>query len=174
MAGIVVWSEASPSVLHFARNLIHNFHPHLQDARIAFVFRSEAQKQGARLILGQACKVPAKMQPFLEYDFLIWISEEDYMKMDDIQREAIIDHELCHCTLGIDGWKMRPHDIQEFTAVIERHGIYSMDVCRVEKAIETYKQSGLPGSETIEISALGQVVTLTGAQLDRAARAIGG
>lgn len=168
----VTWSEAPQSVIHFAENLIKNFHPILDTARIAFVFRSEAQKQGERYILGQCTKVPAKMQPYLEYDYVIWISEEDYMKMDDLQREAIIDHELCHCKYGVSGWTIRPHDIQEFSVVVERHGIYSGDVRRFANAVEQYKQSGLPGSYEVTISGAGQVVSLTGAELDRAAKAL--
>ena len=166
------WSEASPSVLHFAENLIHNFHPALKAARIAFVFRSEAQKMGERWILGQCTKVPVKFQPYLEYDFLIWLSEEDYVKMDDLQREALIDHELCHCKFGTNGWTVRPHDIQEFSDVIRRHGVWSPDIRRIESAFEDYKQSGLPGSETVTLSVVGKVVTITGAELEHAAKAL--
>lgn len=169
----VTYSEASQSVIHTAENLIENFHLILKHARICFVFRSEAQKQGDRMILGQCTKVPDKMKPYLEYDFLIWISEEDYMKMDDLQREAIIDHELCHCGGDpLNGWKIRPHDIQEFAEVVERHGIYSRDVRQFTNAIENYKQSGLPGAYEVTISGAGQVVTMTGAELDRAAKAL--
>jgi len=186
----VKWTEASPSVLHYAENLIRNFHPHLNDARICFVFRSEAQKQGERMILGQAAKVPAKFMPYLEYDFIIWLSERDYISMDDLSREALIDHELCHCS-GNQwlGWKIRPHDIQEFSDVIQRHGCWAPDVRLAKSALNQYEMQTLPGlvmdsmnnlmnaaekagAEQVTISGAGKVVTLTGEQLDRAAKAL--
>ncbi len=170
----VTWSEATPSVLHTAENLIQNFHPVLGSARIAFVFRSEAQKQGDRFILGQCTKVPVKFQPYLEYDYVIWLSEQDYMAMDDLRREALIDHELMHCKFGANGWTIRPHDIQEFADVIRRHGVWSPDILKVEEAIQEYKQSGLPGSVEIGTPGRGGVVTMTGAELERAAQALAG
>lgn len=188
----VTWSEASPSVIHFAENLIENFHPHLRDARICFVFRKEAQKQGDRMILGQCSKVPAKMQPYFEYDFLIWISKHDWEAMDELSREALIDHELCHAS-GNQwlGWKIKPHDIQEFSDVIQRHGCWAPDVKLAKSALSQYEMQTLPGlvmdgmnklfdtagktgAETVTISGAGKVVTLTGEQLDRAAKALEG
>lgn len=176
----VTWAEAAPSVIHTAENLIENFHPVLVNARIAFVFRSEAQKQGDRMILGQCTKVPAKFRPYLDYDYIIWLSEADYMAMDDLQREALVDHELCHCKYNAETgtWGIRPHDVQEFSAVIERHGIWSPDTRKVKNAIDTYETQTLPGLMMGAFDELtkgsGKVVTMTGAELDRAAKAIGG
>lgn len=179
----ITWSEASPSVLRTAENLIENFHPILKAARIAFVFREKAQKQGDRYILGQCAKVPEKFQPYLAYDYVIWLSEDDYSGMDDLRREALIDHELCHCKFSVQSgtWGIRPHDIQEFAAVIERHGVWSHDVLRVKSAIDTYEMQTLPGLMMDSMGKIftapdkvgdGKVATLSGAELDRAARAI--
>lgn len=173
----VKWTEAAQSVLSTAQNLIDNFHPVLSRARICFVFRSEAQKQGNRMIVGGACKVPDKMQPFLEYDFLIWLSEEDYTGMDDLRREALIDHELCHCAGDpINGWKLRPHDIQEFSDVIKRHGVWSSDVMAAKIAIDYYQTQTLPGLMIDSLSKLdmptGTVFTVKGRELDKASMAL--
>lgn len=162
-----VWSEAAPSVLHFAENLINEFHPWLKAARICFVFRNEAQKQGDRFILGQATKVPDKMKPHFEYDFLIWISENDYTPMPELQQEALVDHQLCHCVFGNMGWKIRPHDIQEFSDVIARHGIYSPDVQAAKSSIDTWQTETLPGLIVERMDkTLGKIDTLKGAQLE--------
>lgn len=177
MSDPVTWSEAPQSVIHTAENLIENFHPILKSARIAFVMRSKAQKQGTRYILGQCTKVPDKFKPYLEFDYIIWISEEDYMGMDDLQREALIDHELCHCKWSskTGTWGIRPHDVQEFSDVIRRHGTWSPDVLRVKDAIDQYQMQPLPGAmDTITFSGAGKVVSLTGEQFDRAAKALEG
>ena len=47
------------------------------------------------------------------------------------QRLALIDHELCHIVRDVDsdsGFSMRSHDIEEFAAVVERHGAWKADV----------------------------------------------
>jgi hypothetical protein len=72
----ITWEEAPHSVISTAEALIGKHHPWLKDARIAFVMRSEAQKRGPRFILGSTCKVPEKMQPYMEFDFLVWLAEK--------------------------------------------------------------------------------------------------
>ncbi|HAL17416.1 MAG TPA: hypothetical protein DCP32_11905 [Anaerolineaceae bacterium] len=141
------WEEASPSVIHIAEQLIEKYHPWLRDARIGFVFRDEAQQSLGRLILAQAQKVTAKLQVYLEFDFLIWVSKEDWEgKLTDAQREALIDHELCHCVkrLDTDTWAIRPHDVQEFWQIIERHGLWSSDLHNGREAMERAIQAELP------------------------------
>jgi predicted metallopeptidase len=177
----VTWSEASPSVLHIAQDLIKTVLPILaaEQVNIAFVFRSVAQKQGERYILGQCTKVPAKFQPYLEYDYIIWLSEEDYMSMDDRAREALIYHELLHCKYNFEAgsWGIRPHDIQEFSQVIERYGIWSPDVRKVKDAIDKYEMQTLPGlmhDAFDKLTGEAKVVTMTGAELEKAAHALGG
>lgn len=138
----VIWSEAPLSVIHTAEVLIRKHHRWLEDARICFVMRSEAQKRGSRYVLGQASKVPAKMQPNFEFDFLIWLSKEDYERMDSAQREALIDHELCHCRPGDNGgWSIREHDVQEFAAVVARHGLWTAELREIDRATTIYQQS---------------------------------
>lgn len=141
------WEEASPSVIHIAEQLIDQYHPWLRDARIGFVFRDKAQPSAGRLILAQAQKVTAKLQVYLEFDFLIWISKEDWEgKLTDTQREALIDHELCHCVKRLDNdtWAIRPHDVQEFWQIIERHGLWSSDLINGRESMERAIQAELP------------------------------
>lgn len=170
----IKWSEAPQSVIHTAEELIRQYHPDLEEAQIAFVMRSEPQKRGPRYILGSACKVPQKMQPYLEYDFLIWLSESDYTNMSDAEREALIDHELCHCSQNGDGWTLLDHDIQEFAAIIARHGLWTTDLRRMDKAVEIYRQEKFPLRDAeITFSGGGKVTTMTGAELDKAVSAMG-
>jgi len=73
---MVVWYEASKEVINIAQDLVEKYHQSLKDARIGFVFRSEAQYSGGMMVLGQASKVSDKLKPVLELDFLIWIAED--------------------------------------------------------------------------------------------------
>ena len=140
------WEEASQSVITIAEQLIEEYHPHLEKARIGFVFRKKAQKSGGVRVLGQTQKINPKLQVCLELDFLIWISKEDWEeKFTDAQQHALVDHELSHCGFDVDnGWVMRPHDVQEFWHIIKRHGLWSADLMRGKEALEKAVQKALP------------------------------
>ncbi len=137
------WKEATQEVINIAEQIIQEYYQYLEQARIAFVFRDEAQSQNGRTVIGAAAKVPAKMQPYMEFDFLIWLAEDEYKKLTYEGRSALIDHQLAHCSIGDSGWKIRPHDIEDFSFIIERRGLYSRDLQHADAMIEKYKQNSL-------------------------------
>lgn len=64
--------------------------------------------------------------------------------LTDSQRRALVDHELCHCGVKDPGadepeWTLRAHDIEEFKAVIERHGFWKSDVREFSEAAHQLK-----------------------------------
>lgn len=62
---------------------------------------------------------------------------------------ALLDHELCHAAPSLDDetldvkydergrpvWRVRKHNIEEFTEVVERHGLWKKDLERFAEAI---------------------------------------
>lgn len=119
------WKEATPIVLEIAEELINQYHDHLLEARVGFIFRSEAPIKDGRATLGKARKIPAEQQIHIPYDFVIWLAEDWWHRLEPNQKIALVDHELCHC-----GWSnddkayMRGHDIEEFNCILERHGYW--------------------------------------------------
>jgi hypothetical protein len=133
------WQEVDPSVLHTAENLIELHHPRLTTARICFVFRKTAQSSKGRKVLAHVSTIPAKEQVFLEYDFLAWVSKEDWERLSQEKREALIDHELCHMTINNQNiWSIIGHDIEEFVAVIKRHGNWNRSLQEAEAALAEF------------------------------------
>jgi len=59
----------------------------------------------------------------------ITISWKWWYKATEEQRRALLDHELCHCARD-KNWNpiVRPHEVEEFVEVIERHGMWSGQV----------------------------------------------
>ena len=152
----VSWNEAPDSVLHLAKQIIDEYHPDLESASIAFLYRSEPGNKNGKDILGQAAKFPEKMRPLVDvdYHFLIWLSFPDWNRFTDKQREALLDHELSHCTMverdGEEFPEMRGHDIEEFNHILERYGFWLNSMRPTVKAVEDALQLPLPAFEEPE------------------------
>lgn len=144
------WKQAPDEVLRLAEELIDEHHPTLAGAGIGFVFRDKAPISAGKITLGQASKIPPKMLPFVALDFLIWLAEDFWIDATDLQRRALIDHELCHCRV-IDGQnKIRPHDFEEFGEILERYGLWKSDLIAARNAFSTALQLPLPLEESIK------------------------
>lgn len=129
----VTFSQVNSVVLEMASEVIDTYHLDLKHAKVGFVFQDEASRQDGRVILGNACKVSPKQKAAgLDLDFIITLAKDEFETRTRTQRMAIIDHELCHCTLDeVMTPKMVPHDIDEFGVVIERWGLYKDDLRRI-------------------------------------------
>lgn len=139
------WNKVTDDVLQMAQELIRLYHPELMEFNIAFVFRSEAGLSGGKRVLGQASKAPAKFAPFMDLDGLVWLAEDVWYQMSETQKKALIDHELCHFIVGMDGsFGLRGHDIEEFQAVIDRWGLWDMDLRTIAPSFVA-AQEKLPG-----------------------------
>lgn len=139
----------APDAEQIANELITEIHAHLSPARILYLFTSKTRKRCDRVVLGSAQKLSA-MQKFLSsgnsavedgYDFIILIGKQEWESLEDKQRRALIDHELCHCGVKDPDddepqWTLKGHDIEEFKAVIERHGFWKPDVQAFAKAAQ--------------------------------------
>lgn len=123
----VEWYEASDDVVMLAEQIINEHHPHLLDAKIGFLFRSEAPVSNGRITYGMCKKLGKDMQVYLDYDFIIWLAYDKWMGLSDKQRRALVDHELCHAGMtgeAQDKPAILPHDIEEFNCILKRHGFW--------------------------------------------------
>lgn len=147
----VTWGKAPQSILTIAQQVIDSYHQELESVNIAFLLRSEASIRNGKKVLGQASKFPEKLKPLVgeEYHFLIWISAEDWMRMTDIQREALIDHKLSHCGWDEDDEKafIKGHDIEEFHSTLYRYGLWAPGEEALKPALEAALQLELVKSE---------------------------
>lgn len=136
------WDQVPESVIELAGSLIDQYHPSLKAARIGFLFRSPVSKSQGREVWGQAEKVTAKWQALLPepLDFIIWLAADIWLDvLDDRQRKALLDHELCHCFWDGEKAHIHGHDIEEFTVIIERHGLWNSAAERMAQATSAYQ-----------------------------------
>ena len=118
------------------------FHGELAEANIALAWRKglSADKDG-HLILCKCMKISDMHNEIADWDFVILLNREAWEDFSAEQRDALMDHELCHAARAFDEegdpkvdergrpvWRMRKHDIEEFQEIVSRHGCYKRDL----------------------------------------------
>lgn len=134
-----------------AEDLISKYYPEIEESEveIRYIFRDECGKKGGREILGTCSKVSGRAAflaqngkpsedyiPPKELAFYVLEFAEDLWKgLTPEQRIALVDHELAHILIEPpenedDGWTLKTisHDVEEFAAVIQRHGLWKPDL----------------------------------------------
>lgn len=146
--------KRAPEVEEIAIGLINQFHPHLKDAtdKLDFYYR-----YGGGVDWAGKCKKCTSFERHLTGKmFFIFINDEVWANMNCTQREALVDHELCHIirkkvevidheTRQIvlkwankedpDNWSIREHDVEEFSDVIYRHGLWETGIEKFAVAV---------------------------------------
>lgn len=140
--------------------LIPDYHPHLKEARILYIFSGKPMTRNGRVVLAKAMKFndlnrfftslgaepPDEEETAGGCDFAVIVNRKEWEEnLTPAQRRAVVDHELCHCIRNHKGkWSLRNHDIEEFSEVIERHGLYWEDVAAFAKSVIQATQLELP------------------------------
>ena len=124
--------------------LVAAHHPHLADAEIALVFKlkSSPDEDGIET-LGACRKCSERDRELHGFDFIIELNQVvwDNPEFGESRQRALLDHELCHAQVSMDeegeekmdahgrpAWRVRKHAIEEFREIIERHGLYKVDL----------------------------------------------
>lgn len=146
--------EFNAEAKRVAENIIDNWHPHLRDIKIAYIFKGEETdavptpvKAGKSVKYAQASLVPEKYQLLAidDFKFVIEFSRPIWDRLSLQHQEALIDHELCHCRwTPEDGCYMADHDVEEFRQILTRHGFWRESLKRfIEAAQPLFDQPGL-------------------------------
>lgn len=150
----IEYTKAPDSLLHLAQALIEN-QPHheqllLEEASIGFLLRNYAALKHGRAVFSETLLVPEKLKPYIPHDFVIIVAEDEWNRAETAQREAELDHALCHCMYQQGRPKIRPHDVEEFAIVIKTYGPYRRELARAQSAFEMARQGSLfPGVPTL-------------------------
>jgi len=122
--------EAADNVESIAQGLIPNYHAELATARILYVFSSDCWTKNGRELWGKVQKFSGFNEWAIEKDFVVMVALEKWNDLTEPQRTALVDHLLSGCTgeededTGEYKWKMRDPEVQEFTDVLFRHGVW--------------------------------------------------
>jgi|SRR6185312_11554431 len=78
---------------------------------------------------GTMQRVSKKMrQAGVDGDYILTLNGDAWPEMSDKQRKALVDHELYHMArkktkYGVQ-FKLRDHDVEEFTEIVKRYGAW--------------------------------------------------
>lgn len=137
----------APEVEEIAQEQIPQWHDHLVNVRIKYVFRSIATKSNGKTVLAKARKVGGLTAFLADQDkslatgdpfFVLEVAADMWKGRTEEEKRAIVDHELCHMWRDEDTGKLsiHPHDLEEFAAVVKRHGLITNDLKHFAKATQ--------------------------------------
>lgn len=98
------------------------------EATIIYLSSDKEKKSKNKLVLGECEKINPKYKWAIPCDFTITIYEPNVIALTDEQMRILILHELLHVGIeylndGSEKYSVKPHDIEEFRAIIDRFGI---------------------------------------------------
>jgi len=154
-------SKVGEKMYEVLDHLVEKHHEELDNAkaRIALAWaRSWKPDVDGVKKLGQCKKASDLDRELMPYDFVILLSQAFYedAEVSDEQRAALIDHELTHATIRLDKndepmvdergrnvFRTRKHDVEEFSEIISRHGIWKKDLIEFAKRLKRSRQFSL-------------------------------
>ena len=151
------------------KDVVSKWHDDLINAQIVLAWNTSWKADiDGRVKLGMCKKasdldrelvgIGRRKDTVLGVDFIVVLQKQFWKdeSVSDGQRTALLDHELSHATLKLDAdhepvedergrkvYRIVKHDLEEFSAVVARHGMYKKDIEVFAKSLQRAKQRGL-------------------------------
>ena len=109
---------------------IPQWHAHLRGVAIAYLFTEEIGNKNGKEVLAKIRKATPTEAHFGNVDAVLIVSQGAWGAMSGEQRTALVDHELCHLAVDDGRVTLLAHDVEEFAAVIKRHGLWKGDLIK--------------------------------------------
>jgi hypothetical protein len=139
--------KMAPEILEdYVTRIVNSHRGDLAQAKFAAMLRKGKWSSRDIDTWASTRTVSAQMKTLIgACDYIITVSGDVWGSLTDVQRLALIDHELCHCFKDEDGagnpvWRTVGHDIEEFFAIIRRHGAWREEIKSALRAYEESKQ----------------------------------
>jgi len=112
-------------VKEIAEKLIPEFHNHLKDKPIMYLFNAGKMSDWATM-----AKRSAKEVYISGYLFLMEVNHAQWLLLSEEGRIALVDHELCHAGIDLESGDTMiiDHDVEEFGAIVQRRGFWREDL----------------------------------------------
>lgn len=131
--------QTSEVIQAVAEKIIDEHYPALVEAKslIGYYLR-----EGAWSKAGSCKKTTAFERHLTGKMYFVVINDFAYQDFSEEQLKALVDHELHHIERDqenpdvgdSEAWSIRDHDVEEFAAIIQRHGLWEHGVKRFAEA----------------------------------------
>lgn len=151
---MIEYKRAQSDMIEMVTEMATKYHRQLKGRKIAVIMQDVASMKKDKLIYGWAGLPSPRLRPLLDekYDFVICLALDAWLIAEKNKREAIIDHELCHCQIDENGKPyIRPHDYEEFVEIVDRHGFWRQDFA--ERGIQG--ALGFRNEEKVRVGTIG-------------------
>lgn len=121
-------NEAKPSkeLRVLAEKVIRRFpelcYIHDCGIRIGYVVSHE-RKNGEKTVYADCRKLGESVRAYLPFDFLITFYEHNTGLLNENQKRLLMLHELSHIGIGQRGLRIKPHDVEDFSFILEKYGL---------------------------------------------------
>lgn len=124
-----------PEVEAIVQEIVAKDHRHLERAKILVLGKPKASMRGGKVNIAKAKRATEALNALVREElgavhYLIEVGVDIWDELDSKKRRIVLDHELCHFTGQDDKgkWQLVGHDVEEFTAIIRRHGAWTVDL----------------------------------------------
>lgn len=122
--------------INFIAEQVFPYHSHLERKSIIFLFKKSMTPNGTAQICSKQINAILSIYD-TEVDFIICLNWQIWNVLNIKQKAALVDHELEHCKYDEDDRPiMIDHDIEEFTCIVERHGLWTTGLQRMEQTMK--------------------------------------
>jgi Putative phage metallopeptidase len=172
VAYTLITREDQPTMYKLLDKLVKAHHTDLKDARIALAWCTSWKPDvDGRQTLGKCKRASDLDRELAPLDFVILLNQ-DYWQNEAIPNEhktALLDHELMHAAVKLDRfgepvedvrgrkvYRLRRHDLEEFSDIAARHGLWKKDIEHFAQALRRH-ESGHQATLPIGHAATGAV-----------------
>lgn len=129
---------APASILAVVGRLIATHFPHLAAARLLVLARESAEPTGEGQFAVAAAGVPTGDAEARQFDYVMWFAWDVWQALSDVDRDALVFHELMHCGRDEAGNpELKHHDAGVFNRELELYGAWWVDAQQRFKALNT-------------------------------------
>ena len=148
--------ERAPELKRDASALIDEYHQHLLDAEIIYMWRIGHWCVKGLAQHGKTMIVPQLWREVSGYDLAVVVNKTAYIHQTENDRRAMLDNLLCQFGLTAGGnFQTRDHDIKEFSEAVRRNSRCMSNLPAIGAATAEIKKLDVPDepeeSEIIEI-----------------------
>lgn len=170
-------TDEGKGVYKLLLDTLKKWHSYLREARIVAAWMvGQKRDRDGRLVLGKMKKASELDRQLHEFDLVLLLNREMWRIFSEAQRTALVDHELCHADQALDSdgeqtldahgralFRIRKHDLEEFSTVVRRHGVWKADLEAFADALDEGRQLHLPtAAAKSKAAANGATVSVNG------------